>query len=129
MKLTKDHGLLIARVCLALVFIWFGIGKFQDDVWAETMRGMPMMQHMQPAVSDTLVYIVGATEIIIGVFLAAGLFLRTTAVIAALELFFIFFVLKVYEVRDLGLIGALILLAIEGNGIYGIQMLRRQKGQ
>lgn len=128
MKLTRDHGLLIARIAMAIVFIWFGIGKFQDDIWAETMRQHPMM-HRVPVPIDTQIYLAGVTEIAIGVFLLAGVYIRAAAVIGALELVFIFFFMGIYEVRDLGLIGALVMLAIEGTGIYGVQMLRKHNPQ
>jgi len=31
---------LIMRISLGTVFLMFGIGKFRNDIWAETIKGM-----------------------------------------------------------------------------------------
>src|SRR3989338_6592120 len=106
MRVGKDHGLLLARIGIGLVFILFGIGKLQGDVWAETMRQHPVM-HMVPMPVDYQIYGIGLVEIIIGLCLLAGIYVRAVAMLAIAQLFVIFFIMGIHEIRDIGLIGAL----------------------
>jgi len=114
--------LLMLRVSLGLVFLLFGMGKFQNDVWAQTIKAMDFFLKLPWDVSIS-VLIIGAIEVITGIALILGLFTRFFAALAALQLAGILILLKFGETRDIGLLGLAIFLAFTQNDALGIDRL------
>ena len=83
----------ILRVGLGVVFLIFGIGKFQDDIWAQTIRSMEVFQGLPWDVGIT-VFLVGVSEVVAGTFLILGVFTRIFSAIASLQLLVILFLLQ-----------------------------------
>ncbi|MGE5280415.1 MAG: DoxX family protein [Deltaproteobacteria bacterium] len=101
---------LIPRVSLGVVFLIFGIGKFRDDLWAQTIRSMDFFGHLPWPVQVSVVAI-GILETVTGALLVLGCLTRVAAGLAAMELCGILFLLNFQEVRDIGLLGMAVYLA------------------
>ena len=105
------------RIGLALVFFWFGISKFvMPQYWIDAW--MPMsVQHLVALVHlapKDFIFLNAIFEVLVGVSLASGFFMRWFAGIAV---FFLITVLVLngfteVTIRDVGLMGALIALII-----------------
>ncbi len=109
--MKKNIAFLFLRVGLGVVFLVFGIGKFQNDIWAQTMRTMNFFLALPWDVNISVI-LVGIVEAITGVALITGLFARFFAGTAAIQLMGILVLLKFEEVRDIGLLGAAIYIAL-----------------
>lgn len=106
----------ILRMGLGVVFLLFGIGKFRNDVWAQTIRHMDFFAKLpwQPNISLALI---GILEIMTGLCLIIGLFTRIFALLAALQLAGILILLNFQETRDIGLLAAAIFLMLAKNDV------------
>ena len=105
---------LILRVGLGCVFLFFGIGKFRGDEWADTMRSMGIFSHL-PWNVDTSIILSGLVEVVTGLALILGLFVRFFSLAACFQLSAILVVLSVYgikETRDFGLLAMAIALSL-----------------
>lgn len=107
-----DYSLLLLRVCIGGIFLWFGITAILDPAgqmhWlADWVVNLPVVG------SSTFILIFGVIEAIIGVSLVLGILVRWTALIAAMLLLGIVINLGFNEVmlRDLGLMAACIVLS------------------
>lgn len=119
---------LAMRVSLGIVFLIFGIGKFRNDIWVETIRTMDFFTRL-PWDVDISVALIGITEILTGAALIIGLFRRFFAAAAAAQLIGILILLKFQETRDIGLLGMAIYMAIVNNDFFAIGRLwRKSKG-
>lgn len=108
-------GLLILRLGLASVFLWFGFSQLFDGLnwvswvpeWAVNFLNLP------PAM---IVLGNGLLEVVLGSLLALGLWVRITAIILAIHLATIIIEvgLTAIGVRDFGLMMATIALAFLG---------------
>ncbi|MCK5215992.1 MAG: DoxX family protein [Candidatus Omnitrophica bacterium] len=112
----------ILRVGLGVVFLIFGIGKFQDDIWAQTIRSMEVFQGLPWDVGIT-VFLVGVSEVVAGTFLILGVFTRIFSAIASLQLLVILFLLQFQEIRDFGLLGAAIYMALVKDESFGFNRI------
>ena len=74
-SMKNKLAFLVMRVSLGLVFLIFGIGKFQNDIWAETIRSMDFFIRLPWDINISVVFI-GITEILTGAALIIGLFTR-----------------------------------------------------
>ena len=83
----------VLRISLGVVFLIFGIGKFQDDIWAQTIKSMEVFQGLPWDVSVTVI-LIGVSEVTVGVFLILGLFTRIFSAVASLQLLVILFLLQ-----------------------------------
>lgn len=110
---------LIMRISLGVVFLLFGIGKFQNDVWAHTMRHMDFFLKI-PLSVDISIVLIGASEIVIGACLITGVFRRFFAGLAAIELLGILVLLNFGEIRDIGLLGLALYLAVAKNDFFSL---------
>jgi uncharacterized membrane protein YphA (DoxX/SURF4 family) len=119
-------ALLILRISLGVVFLIFGIGKFQNDIWAQTIRNMEFF-HGLPWSLDVTVLMIGVVETITGAALIAGIFTRLFAAVAAAQLMGILILLKFEETRDIGLLGAAIFLAIVTDETWGVGKIWKRK--
>ena len=117
---------LAMRVGLGLVFLIFGIGKFKNDIWVETIKAMDFFIRL-PWDVNISVALIGITEILTGTALIIGLFTRFFAGVAAAQLMGILILLKFEETRDVGLLGAAIYMAIAKNESFGIDWLLKKK--
>lgn len=115
----------ILRVSLGIVFLIFGIGKFQDDIWAQTIKSMEIFQKLPWGVSVSVI-IIGISEVVTGVFLILGIFTRIFSMIASLQLLTILMLLQFQEVRDIGLLGAAVYMALIKNESYGLNWLYKR---
>lgn len=119
---------LIMRASLGMVFLIFGIGKFRNDIWAETIRTMDFFTKL-PWSADTSVMLIGLVEILTGTALLIGLFTRFFAAIAAAQLMGILVLLKFEETRDIGLLGMAIYMAISNEDFFGVDWFwKKRKG-
>lgn len=125
-RLKNKFAFLIMRVSLGVVFLIFGIGKFRNDIWAETIKTMDFFIKLPWDVNISVI-LIGAIETLTGIALTIGLFTRFFAAVAAAQLIGILILLKFEETRDIGLLGMAIYMAIANNDCFGIDVLRRKQ--
>jgi len=104
---------LVLRIGLGFVFAWFGYsGITNPEMWTGLVPEWTAM--FAPA--KTLVLMHGAIELIGGLFLIAGLWVRPVAVILFLSLAHTLTVLKFgpVMVRDIGLLFAMLAIFLQG---------------
>ncbi|MBU4251941.1 MAG: DoxX family protein [Candidatus Omnitrophica bacterium] len=119
---------LAMRVSLGIVFLIFGIGKFKDDIWVETIRTMDFFIGLPWDVNISIA-LIGITEILTGAALIVGLFTRFFAAAAAAQLMGILILFKFQETRDIGLLGMAIYMAVVENDGFAIGWRwRKSKG-
>jgi cytochrome c oxidase subunit 2 len=119
---------LIMRISIGLVFLLFGIGKLNNDVWAQTIKTMDIFQHLPWDVNNTVI-LIGISEITTGICLMTGLYARIFAAVASLQLAMILVLLKFGETRDIGLLGATVYMVFTGQDSWGMdEYLRSVKG-
>ena len=109
----------VLRAGLGIVFLIFGIGKFQNDLWAQSIRHTDFFIKLPWDVNISLM-LIGTMEIATGVCLIIGLFSRLFAALAALELIGILILINFQEMRDIGLLAAAIYLAITKREAFGV---------
>ena len=122
----KNIAFLILRISLGVVFLLFGIGKFQNDIWAQTIKTMEFFVKLPWDVNISVI-LIGTMETITGLALITGLFTRFFAGLAALQLICILILLKFEETRDIGLLGAAIYITIDKNNPFSLDSLLRNK--
>ncbi|MFO8008746.1 MAG: DoxX family protein [Candidatus Brocadiia bacterium] len=69
--------LTITRITPGVAFLIFGIGKFRNDIWAQTMRNMVLFESL-PWSADLSVVLIGAIELATAGGLILGLFTRSS---------------------------------------------------
>lgn len=115
------------RTSIGIVFLLFGIGKLRNDVWAETIKTMDFFLKLPWGVNLS-VLVIGIVEMATGVSLIIGLFTRFFASLAALQLLGIVILLKFEEIRDIGLLGAVVYMAFAKNDALSVdRFLTKQK--
>ena len=83
MKIRSEYGKILLRVSMALVFIWFGINQIYSPLsWVSYVPNL--MTSMFSA--GTIVLMNGCLEIILGIMLLSGLYVRFTSLILGLHL-------------------------------------------
>ena len=114
---TNRYSQLALRLSLAAVFLWFGVGKFmQPQYWVDAW--MPQsVQHAVTAIGMSpanFMVLNGILEVLIAISLVAGFFQRWFAGIGVVFLVIVIAFSGINEVtvRDVGLIGALVALAL-----------------
>ncbi len=118
-EMKNKIAFLILRLTLGIVFLIFGIGKFANDGWAQTIRSMDFFLKL-PWDVDLSVFLIGIMEVSTGIALITGLFTRFFALLAALQLCMILILLKFEEIRDIGLLGAAIFTAIVSDDFFSL---------
>ncbi len=114
--MTRNQiGLLILRLGLASVFLWFGFSQLLDSIhWVGMVPGWAVaLAHLPPAM---IVIGNGLFEVTLGGLMAMGFYTRLTALLLGLHLAVITFDLGLTTigVRDFGLVVANIALALLG---------------
>ena len=113
MKLNPEHGKIILRIFLSLVFLWFGINQVYAP--AEWVTFVPdFVGQIIPA--NTVVIINGSMEILFGLMMISGFYLRLSSLVMGIHLFFIALSMgmNVIAVRDYGLTFATLALFFLG---------------
>jgi uncharacterized membrane protein YphA (DoxX/SURF4 family) len=123
----RNIAFLILRVSLGVVFLLFGIGKFQNDIWAQTIKSMEFFMKFPWDVNISVI-LIGTMETLTGLALILGLFTRFFAGLAALQLISILILLKFEETRDIGLLGAAIYTMVGSNDFFSLDGLLKTKG-
>src|SRR3989344_4518241 len=108
----EEIGLLVLRLGLAAMFLWFGFSQLYDSVnWVGWVPEWAVsIFHIPPAL---IVMMNGAFEVVAGVFLAANFLVRPMAILLALHLVVITIEIgfTAIGVRDFGLTMATTALA------------------
>ena len=128
--MRNNIAYLILRAGIGIVFLIFGIGKFRNDIWAETIKNMDFFAKL-PWDVNVSVFAVGTLEIVTAAALITGFFTRFFSIIASLELVGILILLNFQETRDVGLLAATIYLALKkDDNIFSLDSIlehRRKK--
>lgn len=113
----SQAGLLVLRLGLAGVFLWFGFSQLIDGIsWVSWVPEWAVnVIHLPPAM---IVLANGLFEVVLGTLLALGLWTRAAALILGLHLGLITFDigLTAIGVRDFGLTLASVALALLSEG-------------
>lgn len=120
---------LILRSGLGVVFLVFGIGKFQADQWVQTIHSMEFFSHLPWSV-NTSVVLIGIFEILTGLALILGFFCRFFALMASCQLVLILVLLSIYgiqEIRDIGLLAGAIALFLTKEDFLSIDALLKNR--
>ncbi|MEK6895341.1 MAG: DoxX family protein [Nanoarchaeota archaeon] len=113
MKINGENGKIVLRISLSLIFLWFGINQIYSPTnWTGFVPSF-VSSIISPG---TVVLMNGALEIILGLFLIFGLYVRFSSFILSIHLLGIALSMgyNAVAVRDLGL--AFATLAIFFNG-------------
>ena len=83
-----DHGLVLMRLALGVVFLWFGVLKFFPGLSpAESLAGRTFSAITLGALSESgAVLVLAAWECLIGMGLLTGLFMRATLALLFLQM-------------------------------------------
>jgi uncharacterized membrane protein YphA (DoxX/SURF4 family) len=117
---------LAMRVALGIVFLIFGIGKFKNDLWAETIRTMDFFLRLPWDVNISLAFI-GIAEMLTGAALIIGLSTRFFAAVAAAQLIGILILLKFQETRDIGLLGMAVYMIFVRDESFSVDYLWKKR--
>lgn len=112
----------VLRYSIALVMLWFGIQQIMHtDLW--TAYVPPSVSDMTGLSVTAMVKLNGWFEIVAGILLAIGWQVRIVALLLAIHLFDIIYIVGYGEtgVRDFGLAMALIAVSMHGNDILSLQ--------
>lgn len=109
--MRKRIAYFLARISVGLVFLLFGMGKFQNDIWAQTIKNMAFFKAF-PWDPNLSVFLIGVVEIVTATALIFGLFTRFFAGLAALQLAAILILLQFQQIRDIGLLGICLFLML-----------------
>ena len=112
MVFSTKYSQIALRVCLAAVFFWFGVDKFIHpaywlDAWVPAWTVALVSKF--GASGTQFIYLNGVFEVLIGLSLVSGVFMRFFSLLGILFLagVMIFTGFSEILVRDIGLIGAL----------------------
>ena len=123
---SLKYSNLFLRLGLAFVFIWFGIDKFIHPIyWINAWFPQSAADLLSSFGFDENSFMIAAAvfEILVGVSILSGIFIKFFTALAIIFLVVIFFFFGFNEVlvRDIGLIGGLLALFFWPSGrlIYG----------
>ena len=87
-SLMADYGLLLLRLALALIFLWFGVLKFFPGLSpAETLAGKTIETlSLQTISASTAVFILAIWECVIEIGLLTGRFMRLTLLLLFVQM-------------------------------------------
>jgi len=126
---AKCYAPSFVRIALALVFLWFGINQlmFPNDFMGYlpswTIHDGTGLGHLLytavsilPGKANSVIFINGVAEIILGTLLGIGLFTRISALLLSIHLLIIVFSLGYNDIaiRDLGLVAGAFSVFIHG---------------
>ncbi len=99
----KDYSVLILRLALAFVFLYFGIDKFiNPENWIGYARPL---ESLLPFSIALFILLLGVIETIVGALLLLGLFTELASIVAFIMLIAIIFTIEFNEIsiRDIAL--------------------------
>jgi len=102
MEVKPEYGKIILRLSLAVVFLWFGLNQlFSFSAW----EGYVPVFLTSIISAKILVMVNGSLELVLGLFLLTGLYVRFSSFVLGIHLFFISLSLgyTALAVRDFGL--------------------------
>jgi uncharacterized membrane protein YphA (DoxX/SURF4 family) len=117
----REFAPLVLRVGIALVFLWFGTDQLMNpENWSGTIP--QSVVDMSGMSAETIVYLNGGFEVIFCLALLVGLFTRIAALLLALHLMSILFVVGYNHigVRDFGLMMATLSIFLHGPDSYSL---------
>lgn len=120
-------GPIVLRFGMALVFLWFGFSQiFNPDQWVSFLPGF---LEVFPISASNFVLANGSFEVIGGVFLILGVYTRLAALLLALHLFGIAFIIgwNALGVRDFGLAVATLVIFLQGAGGLSFDSKKNQE--
>ena len=118
---NKNYSIVIIRISLALVLLWFGIDEIVNpENWFGYIP--PGITSIIPFDIESFILLNGIFEIIIGVLLLIGYYTRIVAFIAALHLLSITIAVGYNEIgiRDFGLTLMAVSLIFSGAGVFSL---------
>ena len=124
---SKDLAPLILRISLALVFLYFGISQNLDPgAWSGFV---PESMKTSGITANNLVILNGFIEIVLGIFLLIGLYVRFASLVLSIHLFVIAFSIgfSPLGVRDFGLAFATLALFFNGYDKYTLDYKSEKK--
>jgi uncharacterized membrane protein YphA (DoxX/SURF4 family) len=115
----------VLRIGLALVILWFGASQVMDR--ASWIGYLPPFIFNLPMAPETFVLLNGISEIILGLLLIVGIFVRPVAALLALHLLGIVISLGYNEiaVRDFGLMIGMIAIMLHGHDDWSLDKRRK----
>jgi len=121
----KQYSPAITRISLSLVFLWFGVNQLFD---AEKFMGYLPEFLLSSSYASSLVIFNGIFEVLAGVLLLVGKFIRPVSLVLAGHLFFIILSLGYNDiaVRDFGLMLITISTFIGGKDIWSLDYLKKK---
>ena len=114
-------GLLLLRLGLGGVFLWFGVDKFISPLnWIGWIPGW--LSPLLPMSQYTFIYTLGVIEVITGVLVLVGYYTRIAAVVAGLQLLgiIISFGFNDIMIRDMGLLFLAASIVLLGAGTFSL---------
>ncbi len=115
----------VLRVGLAIVILWFGVSQVMDqDIW---IGYLPPFVFNLPVAPETFVMINAISEIILGLLLITGLWVRPVAGLLAIHLLGITVSLGYNEiaVRDFGLMAGMVAVMLHGADEWCVDSRRK----
>lgn len=116
----------VLRIGIALVFLWFGASQLSDpSSWIGFVPDSVLSMSGLSVI--TLVYLNGAFEVVLGTALFFGLFTRLTALLLALHMFDITYIVGFDSigVRDFGLSIATLAIFLQGADWFTLDRFRQ----
>lgn len=116
----------VLRIGISLVYLWFGFQQFVDVTqWVGFIP--PDILAFSPVDAETLVHLNGAVEIVFGICLLFGFFSRTSALVLALHMADITFMVgyDAIGVRDFGIVIATLASVMFGPDILSLDWYRK----
>jgi len=117
MIFSAKYSYLAIRIGLAVVFFWFGIDKFFHPLYWLNAWVPPWIVPLAAKFGVTaaqIIYINGVFEVLIGLSLVTGVFMRFFALVGIVFLVAIALTARVAEItiRDIGLVGSLFAIVL-----------------
>lgn len=125
----KNYAPVVLRISLALVFLYFGISQaIAPDNWTGYLPSFMTNTIITPT---NIVVMNGIMEIVLGIFLAIGLYTKFASLVLGIHLIGIALTIGFNPkgVRDLGLAAATLSLFCSGAGPWSIDNKHRVKDQ
>lgn len=126
----KKYSATVLRIGIALVFLWFGTQQIIDPIaWSsyipDALVGILSLS------ASKIVYLNGIFEVIFGTALLLGYFIRVSALLLALHMINITYIVgfNAVGVRDFGLAVSTIVIFMQGVDKFSLDYYRRGAGK
>lgn len=103
---------LLLRIPLGLIFLFFGIDKFIAPAATLVIIQASMFASLFPT-GNSMIYVIAAVEVLVGLFLICNVQIRKTALLASLLLLSVILIAQIPQ--DVVLLGVALTIAILGN--------------